>query len=66
MDKYIVANWKMNKDFSDIAVFPLEEYTAEQFMIHGSNVLYGATEYSVLNDIIKKCMPQGFLKSSMR
>ncbi len=55
-----------NEDFTEISVVPLEDYTSEQFLVHGSNIRYGNTDFSVLYDIVKKCIPTSFLTSDIR
>ena len=55
-----------NENFTDIAVFPLEKYSPEQFMLHGSNIKYGNKEYPVLLDIFKRNIPVTFLTDNFK
>lgn len=55
-----------NKDFTEIAVIPLEDYSAELFSRHGSNILYGDTDFSVLKEIVVKEISSDFLSPAVR
>lgn len=55
-----------NESFTEISVFPLEDYTPEQFSQHGSNLLYGDTPFETLKDTVKKCISSEFLAAVYR
>ncbi len=49
-----------DENYSDISVYPLEEYDPEMFSKHGSNINFGDTDYNLLYDIVKKNIPVTF------
>ena len=49
-----------NNDYSEISVYPLNEYTEKKYLEHGSNFAKGFGSYQWFNDTVNKIIPQKF------
>jgi len=55
-----------DKDFSNIALIPLSEYSEELFMKHGSNIHFGFGTYSWFRETVNHYIPSEYLPAELR